>query len=254
LKITINGSFGKLGNRYSILYAPDLLIQVTLTGQLSLLMLIEMIEYAGIHVVSANTDGIVIKCPRQGQDVLAGVVKEWEMMTGFQTEEAIYRALFSRDVNNYMAIKQDGTTKCKGAYSNPWAGEKLTAERLNKNPTNSICVEAVDAYLTKGIPLMQTITSCKDVSKFVSVRTVKGGAVKVWPGKTEYVGKAIRWYYATGVEGELVYAKNGNKVPKSDGAKPLLDLPQQLPDDIDFQWYAAEAERILRDVGLVFEQ
>src|SRR5665648_505827 len=61
LKITINGSFGKLGSKYSNLYAPDLLIQVTLTGQLALLMLIEMIEGIGISIVSGNTDGIVIK-------------------------------------------------------------------------------------------------------------------------------------------------------------------------------------------------
>ena len=30
LKIVINGSFGKLGNKWSILYSPDLLVQVTL--------------------------------------------------------------------------------------------------------------------------------------------------------------------------------------------------------------------------------
>ena len=40
LKIVINGSFGKMGNQHSILYAPQLLIHVTLTGQLSLRMLI----------------------------------------------------------------------------------------------------------------------------------------------------------------------------------------------------------------------
>ena len=39
-KIQINGSFGKLGSKYSLLYAPDLLLQTTITGQLALLMLI----------------------------------------------------------------------------------------------------------------------------------------------------------------------------------------------------------------------
>jgi hypothetical protein len=32
LKIVANGSFGKLGSRYSVLYSPHLMIQVTLTG------------------------------------------------------------------------------------------------------------------------------------------------------------------------------------------------------------------------------
>ena len=43
LKIVLNGSFGKLGSKYSKLYAPDLMLQVTMTGQLMLLMLIETI-------------------------------------------------------------------------------------------------------------------------------------------------------------------------------------------------------------------
>jgi DNA polymerase elongation subunit (family B) len=61
LKITINGSFGKLGSVWSILFAPDLLIQTTITGQLALLMLIHRLERKGIPVVSGNTDGIIIK-------------------------------------------------------------------------------------------------------------------------------------------------------------------------------------------------
>src|SRR3546814_14028970 len=51
LKIVINGSFGKFGSKYSILYAPNFLTQTTLTGQLSILLLIEMLEMAGIHEI-----------------------------------------------------------------------------------------------------------------------------------------------------------------------------------------------------------
>jgi len=53
LKTLLNGSFGKLGSRYSIFYAPTEMLQVTITGQLALLMLIEMMELCGIPVVSA---------------------------------------------------------------------------------------------------------------------------------------------------------------------------------------------------------
>jgi hypothetical protein len=68
LKIVVNGSFGKFGSKWSKLYAPDLLIQTTVTGQLALLMLIELLEEAGIEVLSANTDGIVTRCkPRRGR-------------------------------------------------------------------------------------------------------------------------------------------------------------------------------------------
>jgi hypothetical protein len=257
LKITVNGSFGKLGSKYSILYSPDLLIQVTITGQLALLMLIETLELRGIRVVSANTDGVVIACPKARQAELEWYIKEWERRTGFETEETQYLAYYGRDVNNYMAVKkkQDKETKqwlnkpdgvkAKGAYANPWNDPKLALFRLHKNPVTTVCIEAVEALLTKNVPIEDTIRNCKDIRKFVAVRKVKGGAVK----NGEYLGVGIRWYYAKDQTGEMVYASSGNKVPRSDGAKPLLVLPDQFPEDVDFDWYEKEAGSILQDIA-----
>jgi hypothetical protein len=245
LKIVVNGTFGKLGNMHSIIYSPDLLFQVTVTGQLTLLLLIERLELAGIRVVSANTDGIVIKCPRYLKTRMDEIIKGWEFDTRFETEGSEFKALYSRDVNNYIAIKKDGKIKSKGAYARP----ESSAERLHKNPTSTICLDAVIDYLTKGIPLETTIRACTDVTKFVSVRTVRGGAAKVLPSGNEYIGRTIRWYYATGVEGEIVYITSGNKVPRSDGARELMVLPDSLPTDINYDWYMNEAYRILVDIG-----
>lgn len=293
LKITINGSFGKLGSKYSVLYSPDLLIQTTVTGQLALLMLIERLEMRGISVVSANTDGIVIKCHKSRQQDMEQVIAWWERDTGFETEETRYRALYSRDVNNYIAVKEDGSVKAKGAYARPG---------LQKNPTNEICIEALEMLLTKSVPVHETIRNCKDIRKFVSVRSVKGGAVKVWDrkvpphndkkellvltgfhqveggywkhpswkselsvasmesayehallmwpeGEHEYLGKSIRWYYAANEKGEIVYASNGNKVPRSDGACPLMTLPAQFLSNVDYEWYEQETYKILKQIG-----
>lgn len=236
LKIVINGSFGKFGSRWSILYSPNLLIQTTITGQLALLMLIERVENLGIQVVSANTDGIVIKCPRDREGELESTVKAWEKRTGFNTEEAIYEALYSRDVNNYIALKQGGGVKLKGAYAP--AG-------LQKNPVNQISVDAVVNYLTKGIPVDETIEWNCDVRKFVTIRQVKGGGMK----DGQYLGKAVRWIYKKGENGFIEYKTNGNKVAMSDGASPLMDLPELFPSDIDYEKYNNEAIDMLHDLG-----
>lgn len=236
LKIVINGIFGKFGNIFSDVYAPDLLITVTLTGQLSLLMLIEELSLAGIHVVSANTDGIVIHCAKYMKDLCETIIDRWERNTGFKTEETKYRAIFIRDVNNYLALKEDGTFKEKGEFANPWARNDF-AEMLKKNPTNTICIEAVEKYLSEGTSISQTIRNCRDIRKFVTVRLVEGGAVK----DGEYLGNNIRWYYASGEKGEIVYAKSGNKVARSEGAKPLMLLPESIPNDLDYDWYENEA-------------
>lgn len=250
LKIVVNGSFGKLGSKWSIFYAPDLLIQVTITGQLSLLMLVERCELSGFKVISANTDGIVVKCPASRREELNALFKAWEAETGFATEETEYSAYYGRDVNNYIAVKKPDKkgkigTKNKGAYANPWNDPSASAMRLHKNPTNTICIDAVEALLTKNVSIADTVQSCTDIRKFVCVRKVKGGAVK----DDQYLGNSIRWYYATGQAGEIIYASSGNKVPRSDGAKPVMQLPAEFPSDVDFAWYIAESEEILRDIG-----
>ncbi len=69
-----------------------------------------------------------------------------------------------------------------------------------------------------------------------------------------YLGKVIRWYYAVGETGALHYRVtndkgNRNKVPSSDGARPLMDLPDEMPSGIDYERYIREANDILKDIG-----
>jgi hypothetical protein len=244
LKIAANGTFGKLGNKYSVLYSPNLLMQVTITGQLCLLMLIEMIEEAGIEVISANTDGVVSKVNKFLLDKYEAVIKQWETITGFETEETQYSAVYSRDVNNYIAVGTDGKIKTKGTYS-----EKGSARNshLSRNPEAFVCNDAVISYLTKNTPIENTIRACKEITKFVTVRNVKGGAVK----SDKYLGKTIRWYYSTNCKGEITYKLSGNKVPNSDGAMPLMELPDNLPTDINYDYYINKAKEMLVDLGVI---
>lgn len=242
LKITANGSFGKFGSKYSVLYAPDLMLQVTMSGQLSLLMLVERLELAHIQVCSANTDGLLIRPHLSQVATLQGIIVQWERETGFITEETPYKAVFARDVNNYLALKTDGKIKVKGTYSERGsAGDSV----LSKNPVNLICLDALQAFLLHGTPISATIRNCRDIRRFVSVRTVKGGAVK----DGQYLGKAIRWYQSNAVEGEIIYAANGNKVPNSERCRPCMELPENFPEDVDFDRYEAETLEMLKEIG-----
>ena len=240
LKICVNGSFGKLGSKWSALYAPDLLIQTTITGQLALLMLIEKLELEGISVVSANTDGVVIHAHKDRLDDLRNIAFDWMLETSYELEETHYRCIASRDVNTYVAVTIDGEAKRKGAFANGG---------LAKNPDCSIAFDAVAAFLANGTPVEQTINDCDDITKFVLVRRVTGGAE--WKG--QYLGKAVRFYYSDDFENsaQIDYAKNGNKVSKSDGCKPLMDLPESLPMDIDRPRYIDMAKKLLCEVGYV---
>ena len=96
LKIVINGSFGKFGNKWSTLYSPQLMLQVTLTGQLSLLMLIEMLEHFQIPCISGNTDGVISMYPKSLHERARGVIAMWEEITNFETEET-HHSILGRD-------------------------------------------------------------------------------------------------------------------------------------------------------------
>jgi hypothetical protein len=248
LKIVLNGSFGKFGSPYSVLYSPNLMIQTTITGQLAILMLIERLEQAGMHVVSANTDGFVTKVPRARYKEFEAICFDWELDTGFNTEETEYLSLHSRDVNSYMAVAADKgakKVKLKGAFAASGPGQPGAAG-LKKNPDMDVCVDAVVAYLKDGTPIEESIEWCLDVRKFLTVRRVKGGAVK----DDEYVGKALRWYYSTDTRTGFHYEMNGNAVPRTIGAKPMLDLDLALPPDLDYDYYVREAYAILQDIGM----
>lgn len=226
LKITINGLFGKFGNKYSKVYSPDLMFHTTVTGQLCLFMLIEQFNIKGIQVVSANTDGIVIRIHNNDRDYLTQLIQWWEKSTGFNMEYNYYKSIHFRDVNNYMAVTEDGYTKGKGIF---------TKVSLDKNPANPIIGDAVKEYIVNGTDPYTYITECKDIHKFLEVRTVKGGAVK----DGNYLGKAIRWYHSASTDTPIEYKTNGNQVANSERSTPLMDLPANgwMPSDIDHDWY-----------------
>ena len=249
-KIVINGLYGKLGSPYSKVYAPELMISVCLTGQLSLLMLIERLELAGIKVVSANTDGIVMYYHQDQLDTVNNIVRQWEKDCNFTTEDTFYHALYSANVNNYIAVKSDENcqiikgAKRKGSFADHWFTDKSNF-KLKTTPDFLICRNAVVDYLTKSVPIEETIKNCTDIRQFLSVRAVRGGGVF----RGQKFGRIARFYISTESQDYLQYAKNGNKVPKSDNAELLLDLPSILPTDINYNYYVDYADRMLYDIG-----
>lgn len=70
LKIVINSVYGKLGFENGNLYDRLAVLKTTINGQLMMLMLVEELELHNIHVLSANTDGIVIKLYKRDIDVI----------------------------------------------------------------------------------------------------------------------------------------------------------------------------------------
>ena len=82
--------------------------------------------------------------------------------------------------------------------------------------------------------------------KFVSIRQVKGGGEY----KGTPLGKVVRWYYAQGSGDAIQYVSNGNKVATTDGCRPLMVLPDKMPEDLDRYRYVRIAKDMIAAIGL----
>lgn len=238
LKISLNGTFGKLASRWSPLYSPDLMLAVTLTGQFTLLMLIEQLEKVGAKTLSANTDGIAIRYSKAIENTVKSVVERFSAESKFVFEFTPYRVLAMKDVNNYFAVKVDRSLKVKGIYA-PLS--------LVKNPTAGVSAYAVGEWLARGTPMMQTIKAAP-FTDFISARNVTGGGQQ----NGVYLGRVVRWYQSNDITLEPIrYRTNGNKVPKTVGARACMVIEPQggHPPDLDYNWYYHEALRIAIAVG-----
>jgi len=247
-KIILNSIYGKFGDEYSFLYSPSCLLHTTFTGQLSLLMLIEMLEECGLSVVSANTDGIVVRVLNARYDLFKEICNSWQAVSNLNLEETRYKALYNESVNSYIAVKEDGSLKRKGSF---------VEGDLAHNPTIKVCMDAVINYLLTGKSIEETILNYDtDPKNFLMVRKVVSGGY--WRGK--YLGKIVRWYWST--TGEPIYrrlettelkkdgtAKNDPKVAGSDDAFPIMDLREGLVN-IHYEKYINEAYEMLKNIGV----
>lgn len=227
LKIVLNGTFGKLGSIFCSFYAPELMLAVTITGQLNLLCLIhELTKIKGVTIESANTDGIMVRYPVDKRPMVHKKVGLNAKRTNFEYEETPYRCVAMKDVNNYFAVTDERTAAVidkTGIQTSMVKGGKVKRKGLyaedgvlnNKNPTMQVCADAVAAYLSEGYAIEDWVNAENDIRKFLEIRNVKGGgvqhtsitlddswAVNTW--KTNRKGEEVpeSWYH--GVTGKTV--------------------------------------------------
>lgn len=248
LKITINSIFGKFGSDTFWLYDPKQLLSTTVSGQLGLLMLIEKLHLAGIATISANTDGVVCKIPRNLLDDYYRIAKEWENKTGLELEFTPYKKYIRRDVNSYITEKQDGSSKEKGAF--------LTSIDLKKSYKMPIVPKSIYEYFINDIPVAETISNCKDIMQFcISEKTGKQFTVEFHTvNGVETLQRTNRFYIST---------KGGTIIKRSNTSGKMIGLfvgntTQILNDydeskpfdeyDVDLLFYEREANKFIDEI------
>ncbi len=168
-KIILNSTYGLSNDENSFLYDPEFTMRITINGQLSLSMLYEMIceEIPNAIPLMQNTDGLETLIPREYVDKYMDICKRWEDITQLQLEHDTYSKIILGDVNNYIAITEDGKSKCKGRF-------EYDNLALHKNKSFLIIPKAIHAYFVDGIKPEDFLAQNQNIFDYCGGVKIKG--------------------------------------------------------------------------------
>lgn len=176
LKLALNGTFGNMGSRFSPFCDHKCLLSITITGQLSMAMLVEQLrKVPQMTIVQTNTDGLILHHPAQYLEHVDNVCQWWMDVTQLNLEYEDIAAVYQRDVNNYIQVGTDGKIKRKGAYEYNY--------QWHQDPSAMIVARAAEAALVHDTDIRTFITQHRDPFDFMLRAKVPRSArlVMRWP-------------------------------------------------------------------------
>jgi hypothetical protein len=256
LKLAVNSVYGKSSDMQNWIYDRQLTMFTTITGELSLMMLIEAYELNGIHVISANTDGVTIRIKKDKLDDMRKINTWWMNLTQYELERTDYQKIIFSTVNDYIAIKTDGEIKKKGDF--------LTDFELHKNKSGRVIPIALEAYYVHDIPIATTIMAHNNIFDFcLRQKSSKDFHYEGWnraSGEKTVYNKLIR-YYVSNTGEKLLKVKNAEcttnaaDVSQVEAGEWVMNVCNHLPKNTDvataginYDYYIEKAERIVHKI------
>jgi len=251
LKLAVNSVYGKSSDMQNWIYDRQLTMFTTITGELSLMMLIEAYELAGINVISANTDGVTIMIKKCYIDKMHEINAWWSELTKYELERADYQKIIFSTVNDYLAIKTDGEVKKKGDF--------VTDFELHKNKSARVVPLALEQYFLRNVPVDTTIKSHNNIFDFClrqkASKDFHYEGIDRATGEKKVYNKLIRYYISNTGE-KLLKVKNEDSdsgaadVSQVEAGEWLATVCNHLKkdhplDNINYDYYIERAERLI---------
>ena len=252
IKLALNGSYGRSNSEFSFMYDPMYTMKICLNGQLLLAMLSEQIADAGIMIPQVNTDGILCYFNKDKWEKLQEICNNWMSYTGLKLDYDHFQKVVQRDVNNYIGVFTNGKIKRKGVFDWKYADNG----DWHKNFSQLVVYKAVEEYFLKGIPVEDTLLNEKNIHMFTKrVKVQKRHKLSL--GSKIYTCRVFR--YIVSKEGETLikimppnsrskWLVRESNVEKGYLCKECLDINSITFDDIDYNYYLNEANKIIKAV------
>jgi len=255
LKLALNGVYGDSNNQFSVFYDPLYTMTITLNGQLLLCLLAEgLMTIPGLQLIQVNTDGLTVRVPRNMKVLVDLARMAWQERTGLNLEEAIYKAMMIRDVNNYIGVFDpafakpgDPTVKRKGAYE--WK------VGWHQNAGGLVIPKVAEKVLVEGAPIRQTVQQWPDIMDFMLRTKVPRSSYLAieWDGQApQQLQNITRYYiaenggrlfkYMPPLKGKTEWRKIG--VESGWNVQPCNDIKDAGKLPVDFDYYVREIEKL----------
>lgn len=249
LKIVINGSYGQSGagklldnGTYKLLspmFDPRRMREVCINGQLMLLQLIEDLEQ--FDLIQSNTDGLVYRIPIEHMDEVKSIVKAWETRTKMRMEYDYTTLIAQRDVNNYIAVFDNGKIERKGG---------AVKESKPCDYDLPIVKDAITEYFVHGIPVDEYINNVNDLAPFMKTYKLMGSYVRALHGDEQQQGKVFRVFASRSRKDKCLYKQKEGKNPEKFAGCPMrckiinTDIRGLVvPEWLDKKWYIEQAKK-----------
>ena len=248
-KIILNSTYGLSNDENSFLYDPEFTMRITINGQLSLSMLYEMIceEIPGALPIMQNTDGLETLVPREHVDKYMEICARWEELTNLQLEHDTYSKIVLGDVNNYIAITEDGKSKCKGRF-------EYKDLALHKNKSFLIIPKALHAYFVEGIAPEEFLKQNRNIFDYCGGVKIKGEWVYVekYVKNGAYAEKklqnTIRYYICSSGSKIVKVNKSDKREIQTEAGKWLQQIYISHVDDMPFDDYEINYKYYLENI------
>lgn len=254
LKLAVNSVYGKSSDMQNWIYDRQLTMFTTITGELSLMMLIEAYELAGIHAISANTDGVTIRIKKTDIPKMHEINAWWSELTKYELERTDYAKIIFSTVNDYLAVKTDGGIKKKGDF--------LTDFELHKNKSARVVPMALEQFFISGIPVNEFIMGHRNIYDFAMRQRATRDfhfEGKSEAGTTVY-NKLIRFYVSLTGE-KLLKVKNADStsgapsVSQVEAGEWVMTVCNKLSkdhsmDNVNREYYIERAQKMVDKILL----
>ncbi len=192
LKLILNTTYGASLATTNPLYDPLMGRSVCITGQLYILELAMryLKETKTVRLLQCNTDGIMISIDEEEMPVIYQINEEWQRSKNLILEEDRIKKIIQKDVNNYIAVYEDGKIKTKGSYTTFGIA---SAGAFSVNNNHVIVKKALINYLVYGTPVEETVYACEDIHDFQIIAKAGGGYKSVYRVPHDFEDRKKQW-------------------------------------------------------------